>query len=156
MSTRHAREGDPPVEPSDGSGNQVLHGEAGGTKPIAAHSPPDDDGDRDVPDGDSVEDNVTLPLVKDQPSHEDVARLEADNDRMQRNNEAKNMVFDAIYDQLPEKIQSEMFSSGVGWRSKDAGFQFSKLSETELKRLTKWLLEQKPFAELKESESAGS
>jgi hypothetical protein len=154
MSTRHAREGDPPAEPSDGSDDQVVGRTGIGTKPLAAHSPPVDDEERPEAEGHDNGDQHAL-YVKDRPSHEDVARLEADNDRTQRNNEAKNMVFDAIYDQLPEKIQSEMFDCGIGWRSKDAGFQFSKLSEAELKRLTKWLLEHKPFAELKESEYAG-
>jgi hypothetical protein len=153
MSTRHAREGDPPAEPSDGSDDQVVGRTGIGTKPLAAHSPPVDDEERPEAEGHDNGDQHAL-YVKDRPSHEDVARLEADNDRTQRNNEAKNMVFDAIYDQLPEKIQSEMFDCGIGWRSKDAGFQFSKLSEAELKRLTKWLLEHKPFAELKESEYA--
>ena len=151
MSTRHAHEGDPPAEPSDGSNDQVVARTGIGTKPLAAHSPPDEE---ESPEGHDNGDQDAL-YVKDQPSHEDVARLEADNDRMHRNNEAKNMVFDAIYDQLPEKIQGEMSNCGVGWRSKDAGLQFSKLSEAELKRLTTWLLEHKPFAELKESEYAG-
>ena len=103
----------------------------------------------------SSEEQHTPGPVAPQVSEEDVARLEADNDRMHRSNEVKNMVFEAIYAQLPEKIQGEMSGCGVGWQKKDSGFKFSDLSEAELKRLTKWLVEQKPFAELKESEFAG-
>ena len=132
MSTRHSREGDGPDDPSDGRSNEQIQDRVvGRPRSIPAHSPPDDRGDHDS----GGEDRTAL-LVKEQLSHEDVARLEADNDRMHRNNEAKNMVFDAIYDQLPDEIQSEMSSCGVGWRSKDSGFQFSKLSEAELKKKT--------------------
>ena len=103
----------------------------------------------------SSEEQHTPGPVAPQVSEKEVARLEADNDRMHRSNEVKNMVFEAIYAQLPEKIQGEMSECGVGWQKKDSGFKFSDLSEAELKRLTKWLLEQKPFAELKEFELEG-
>ena len=125
MSTRHAREGDGPVAESSND-----EGDKGDDfKPSAQAAP---DGSQDLGCGEEQ----AAPLIKEQPSHEDVMRLEADNDRMQRSNEAKNTVFDAIYDQLPEKIQSEMSNCGVGWRKNDSGLQFSQLSEAELKRLT--------------------
>ena len=90
-------------------------------------------------------------LVTDQPSYEDVARLEAEKDRIRLNNEAKDMVLDVIYSQVPEKIQ-KMLDVSIGTAKGDTGLQFSELSVMELKRLTKWLTEHRPFAELKESE----
>jgi hypothetical protein len=64
------------------------------------------------------------------------------------NNDEKNMVFDVIYSQAPEKIQ-RMMEVRIG-TGKDGGVQV-KLSELELKRLTQWLTEHRPFAEPKES-----
>lgn len=90
-------------------------------------------------------------LVPHHPSHEDVRRLEEGNEQIRRSSEAKNMVFDAIYEQVPDKIK-RMVKYSVGLEKENSRLQFSKLSEAELKRLTTWLVEKEPFANIKESE----
>ena len=136
--TRHAREGvDVDVPSNDLTGRQAIR-----TAPDRV--PDNDNGHSDAMPEQSC-------FVKEQPSHEDVKRLEADNERIQRKNEARNMVLDAIFEQLPGKIKSEL-SNHAPSEKRHAPSPFSKLSEAELKRLTKWLIEKKPFAELKEYE----
>ena len=89
-------------------------------------------------------------LVKDQPSHEDVTRLEEEKESMRRNNEAKNVILDAIYDQVPKKIK-KMLDNYVGSENR----RFSQLTAEELKRLTKWLTEREPFKELIKEDDLG-
>ena len=92
----------------------------------------------------------------DQPSHEDVMRLEKDRERLQKINEEKNMVFETIVGQLPDRIR-EKFKRCVTDILNDttltSTLEFSELSAGELKRLTKWLTEHKPFADPKESDT---
>lgn len=97
--------------------------------------------------GDSLDQSADC-LVKDQPSHEDVMRLEEENETMRRSNEAKNVVLDVIYDQVPKQIK-KMLDNCLG----SENLRFSQLSEEELRRLTKWLTERKPFEDIiKESD----
>ena len=92
----------------------------------------------------------------DQPSHEDVMRLEKDRERLQKINEEKNMVFETIVGQLPDRIR-EKFKRCVTDILNDttltSTLEFSELSAGELKRLTKWLTEHQPFADPKESDT---
>ena len=81
-----------------------------------------------------------------QPSPEERARME---EEVKLNNDEKNMVFDVICSQAPEKIQ-RMMQVRIGTGKDGAGVQV-KLSELELKRLIQWLTEYRPFAEPKES-----
>lgn len=88
---------------------------------------------------------------RDQPSHDDVKRLEEDKEQMRRCNDAKDMIFDAIYNQVSDKIK-RMLEYRLGLEKGTSQLQFSKLSDAELKRFMTWLTEKKPFADIKESE----
>ena len=95
--------------------------------------------------------SLRRPEVRDQPSHEDVARLEAEKERLRLSNEAKDMVFDAIYVQVPSEIQCMLDRSMSPKKAANPRLEISKLSNAELKRLAKWLIEEKPFEDIKES-----
>lgn len=55
-------------------------------------------------------------FTSDQPSHEDVVLLEAEKERFRRGNEAKNMVLDVIYGQMPQKIKKLLDVSVGTWK----------------------------------------
>ena len=86
------------------------------------------------------------------PSHEDVTRLETEKERLKKVNEGKNMVFDIIFNQLPDTMKQKLDRGLHEAKSDHEEAKFSELSTDELKRLTKWLVECKPFSELEESQ----
>lgn len=131
QTTRRAREGGSDVTTATGNASRPLND---AYKPVPG-APNNDE--------DSLPQTDQSALVKDQPSHEDVLRLEELNESMRRSNEAKNVVLDVIYEQVPKKIQ-KMLDNSIG----SENVRFSELSAEELKRLTKWLTEREPFKEL--------
>lgn len=86
------------------------------------------------------------------PSHEDVKRLETEKERLKQVNEKKNMVFDIIFNQLPDTMKEKLERGLHEAKSDHEVAKFSELSTDELKRLTNWLVEHKPFSELEESQ----
>lgn len=138
QTTRRAREVDGDITTATGSASEPLND---GPDYRLVHDAPD-------PNNDSLQTDRNC-LVTDHPSHEDVLRLEEENESMKLSNEAKNVVLDVIYDQVPKKIK-KMLDNYVG----SENLRFSQLSAEELKRLTKWLTEYKPFEEqhIKESD----
>ena len=60
-------------------------------------------------------------------------------------NEANDTVLDAVYEQAPDKIKALLVAS-VG-QPKGFRFRVSDLTQAELSRLTRWLVEHRPLAE---------
>ena len=140
QTTRRAQEVDGDITTATGSASEPLN-DGQDYRPVLG-APNNDE--------DSLPQTDKSCLVKDQPSHGDVLRLEEEKESMKRNNEAKNVVLDAIYDQVPKKIK-KMLDNYVGSENR----RFSQLSAEELKRLTKWLTEYKPFKELIKEDDLG-
>lgn len=86
------------------------------------------------------------------PSHEDVMRLETEKERLKKVNEGKNMVFDIIFNQLPDTMRQKLDRGLHKAKSDHEEPKFSELSTDELNRLTQWLVDYKPFGELEESQ----
>lgn len=96
QTTRRARDVDGDIATATRSASEPLN-DGPDYRPV--HDAPD-------PNNDSLQTDQNC-LVKDQPSHEDVLRLEEEKQSMKLSNEAKNVVLDVIYDQVPKKIKKD-------------------------------------------------